>query len=89
MGRGRIVEEQRDQIGARPRDQRVAVAHVHREIDIGHAMQRPLQGEDRAGIDARDLPAEAGSCDHQMNAIGHEWLRSGRIHRPHFSPNRK
>jgi hypothetical protein len=32
--------------------------------------------EDRAGIDAGDLSAEARRGHHQVNLFGHEWLRS-------------
>jgi hypothetical protein len=31
--------------------------------------------ENRAGVDARHLPAEAGCGNHKMDLIAHRWLR--------------
>jgi hypothetical protein len=88
MCRRGIIEEQRHQVGARARDQRIAVPHVNLEIDVGFGAQRALQLEDGAGVNAGDLSAEAGRGHHKVNLVGHEWLRSGG-RCPHSSPNSK
>ena len=77
MRRSGIIEEQRHQVGARARNQRVAVAHQNLEREIGFVMHGPLQLKDGAGIDAGDLSAKAGRGHHKVNSIGHQWLRSG------------
>jgi hypothetical protein len=50
---------------------------VNFEVDIGFAPQRPLQLENRAGVNAGHLPAEAGCGNHKMDLISHQQLRGG------------
>ena len=71
----RVVEKQRHQIGARARDQRIAIAQLDLEVHVGHRTHRPLQLEDGAGIDAGDLSAEAGCGHNEVNLLGHQGLR--------------
>jgi hypothetical protein len=85
MGGGGVVEEHRHQVGPRARDQGIAIAQHDLEIDVGFRTQHPLQLEDRTGIDAGNLSAEAGRGYHQVNLIGHERLRSGQC-KPQSSP---
>jgi hypothetical protein len=44
-------------------------------------LQSALQFEDRRGVEAGHLPAEARRCYRQANAIGHDMLRADRQRR--------
>jgi len=71
MRRRGVVQEGRHQICARPRDQRVVLLHLQLELDVGVGAQRDLQLEERGGVDAGDLPAEAGRRHDKLYTIRH------------------
>jgi hypothetical protein len=79
MRRFGIIQEHRGQIGPRARDQRIAVAQQHLELEIGHAVHGTLEREDRARIDARHLPAETWRGHHQFHLLRHRQLRPAAI----------
>ena len=91
MCRGGIVEKLGHEIGAGARDQRVAVPQQHLERHVRDRMDRPLQAEDRCGVDAGDLSAEARRGHHQVDLVGHERLRKRwqRPRIPHQTVNRR
>jgi hypothetical protein len=72
-----IVEEKRYQIGSRSRNQRVAIAHHNRKVQVRHGTNGSLQMEDGPGIDTGDLSAEAGRRNYKVDLVSHERLRSG------------
>ena len=76
MGRRGIVEEKRHEICPRAGDQRVAVAHQNRQVEIGPGTNGALQMEDRPGVDAGDLSAETGGGHLEVNMSDHDQLRS-------------
>ena len=71
MCRGGVLEEQRDQIGPGPRDQRVAVSQLNRQFYIGPGAQYLLQMQHRGGKDGGNLAAKAGRGHHEVDALRH------------------